>query len=113
MQIKDAVMSFWPVLAGFNLCLSVIVCLGEKIPISHGNTPTGPPAAGGIPVESQWRPSSSGQYHLLEVFYTNETGKSVELRKPRLDALDLGSLTNGVVWTDFYPIEKIEPGQTV
>ncbi len=95
------------------LCGSAGLAEQTNVTSNRAGTNAIPATIEGITAEAQWRPNSSGRYPLLEVYYTNKSGKSVELKKPRLNNMEIGHLTNGVIWTDFYPSEKLEPGQSI
>lgn len=67
----------------------------------------------GIRAEPQWFPPRPSVHTCLDVYYSNETDHAVTLKNPRLNHRPIVGLTNGVIWTDFYPCDRVEPGQTV
>jgi hypothetical protein len=68
----------------------------------------------GLHAEAQYRPGvDSSKYPLIEVYLHNQTSQPVEWKRASLNGNQLQMLTNGVVWFQFYPTEKANPGETV
>jgi len=68
----------------------------------------------GLHAEAQYRPGvDPSQYPLIEVYLQNRTSKQVEWKQASLNGEQLQMLTNGVVWYQFYPSERADPGETV
>jgi hypothetical protein len=53
------------------------------------------------------------RYPLIEIYIINPTSEAITFKRGFLNGTEVKPLTNGVVWAQWYPSEKVEPGQTI
>ncbi|MBI4027390.1 MAG: hypothetical protein HY360_20560 [Verrucomicrobia bacterium] len=89
-----------------------VVVSNETNRAVHLPNPVEANGTGRLWAEAQYREGLDRvQYPLLEVFLFNSTAKPVEWKRAFLNGREVHGLTNGVVWSQFYPAEKAPPGQ--